>query len=46
MTILSGVKVRDGAVIAVGSLVKGDIPKESLVGGVPARIIKENISWE
>ncbi len=45
VTILSGVKVGNGAVVAAGSLVKDDIPEGSLVAGVPAQIIKENVSW-
>lgn len=45
-TILSGVTVGDGAVIAAGSLVKDNVPAGALVGGVPARVIRESIEWE
>lgn len=44
--ILKGVKIGDGAIIAAGSVVNRDIPENTLAGGVPAKILKENISWE
>jgi len=46
VTILKGVTIGDGAVIAAGSVVTKNIPPKSLVGGVPAKIIKNNITWE
>ena len=39
-TILSGVKIGNGAIIAANALVNKDIPAYSIVGGVPAKIIK------
>lgn len=38
--ILPGTVIGDNAVIAAGSVVRGDVPAEELWGGVPARKIK------
>lgn len=46
VTILKGVSVGDGAVIAAGSLVTNDIPPRTLAGGVPAKILKEEVEWK
>ncbi|WP_202711587.1 2,3,4,5-tetrahydropyridine-2,6-dicarboxylate N-acetyltransferase [Sporosalibacterium faouarense] len=39
--LLEGVKVNRGAVVAAGSIVTKDVPANSVVAGVPARVIKE-----
>ncbi len=38
-TIMGGVKIEDGAVIAAGSVVTKSVPRCAIVGGNPARII-------
>lgn len=45
VTILKGVTIGDGAVVAAGSVVASDVPSRALVGGVPAKVIKENVTW-
>ncbi len=40
VTILKGVRIGRGAIVAAGSLVIKDIPPYSITGGVPAKVIK------
>lgn len=40
VTLLSGVAIGDGAIVAAGAVVTKDVPPYAIVGGVPAKIIK------
>lgn len=40
VTILPGVSIGEGAVLAAGAVVNKDVPARTIVAGVPARVIK------
>lgn len=44
-TIMPGVTVGEGSVVAANATVTKDVPPHSLVGGSPAKVLKENIEW-
>jgi len=44
-TVLKGVEIGDGAVVAAGAVVTRSVPSQALVAGNPARVIREGVSW-
>jgi acetyltransferase-like isoleucine patch superfamily enzyme len=44
-TIMPGVTIGEGSVVAANATVTKDVPAHALVGGSPAKVIKENIEW-
>ena len=44
--IMKGVTIGDGTIIAAGAVVTKDIPENCIAAGVPAKIIKENVTWK
>ena len=41
VTILPGVTIGEGAIVAAGAVVTKDVESRTVVGGVPARFIKK-----
>ena len=44
--ILKGVTIGDGAIIAAGAVVTKDVAPHTAVGGVPAKVISQEIYWK
>lgn len=40
-TLLKGIRVGEGSIIAAGSVVTKDVPPNTIVGGVPAKVIRK-----
>lgn len=40
VTVLGGVKIGNGAIVAAGALVSADVAPHTMVGGIPARLIR------
>lgn len=43
--VVKGVTIGQGAVVAAGSVVTKDVPRGALVGGNPAKVLKEEVYW-
>lgn len=46
VTILKGVTIGRGSIIAAGAVVTKDIPRYSIAGGIPAKVIKQRFTQE
>jgi acetyltransferase-like isoleucine patch superfamily enzyme len=45
VVILKGVEIGSNSIVGIGSLLTKSIPSNSIAAGNPAKVIKENISW-
>ena len=43
--VLKGVTIGEGSVVAAGSVVNKDVPPHCLVAGVPAKVVKTDVTW-
>jgi acetyltransferase-like isoleucine patch superfamily enzyme len=44
-TVLKGVHIGDGAIVAANSVVTADVPARCLVAGAPARVVRRDVEW-
>jgi len=44
-TLLPGVSIGAGSIVGACSVVTNDVPSCSLVAGVPAKVIRKEVSW-
>jgi acetyltransferase-like isoleucine patch superfamily enzyme len=44
--IFKGVSIGKNAIVAAGSIVTKDVANNTLVAGIPANVLKENIKWD
>jgi len=43
--VLKGAIINDGAIIGTGSLVSGTVDANCIYAGIPAKKVKEHVSW-
>lgn len=43
--IMKGVTIGEGAIVAAGAIVTKDVPPWTIVAGVPAKVIREDVEW-
>lgn len=44
-TVMKGVQVGNGSIVSTGAIVTRDVPDACAVAGVPAKVVRERVSW-
>lgn len=44
--VLKGVAIGEGAIVAAGAVVTKDVAAKTIVAGIPAKCVRENIEWK
>lgn len=44
--VLKGVRIGDDSIVAFGALVTKDVGANSIVAGIPGKVVKTNITWD
>ncbi len=44
--ILKGVRIGSNSIVAIGSVVTGDIPPNCVAAGIPARVVRNAVTWD
>lgn len=45
-TLMPGVRIGDGAIVQAAAMVVMDVPPNTLVGGAPAVVLREQVAWQ
>lgn len=45
VVINKGVHIKSGSMIGIGAIVTHDIPANVVAVGIPAKVVRQNISW-
>lgn len=46
VSVHKGVTINEGSVVASDSVVLEDVPPNTLVAGIPAKVVREDVTWE
>ncbi|NPA60587.1 MAG: acyltransferase [Epsilonproteobacteria bacterium] len=44
-TVISDVTIGEGSIVSLGAVVVKNVPKRSIVAGIPAKVVKQDMTW-